>query len=136
MKNGAWLGSSGLKLIGDRRKYPYQDAAIIALDCISRGKLPLVVHHGRDRVARAILPHLQKHLPAARIMNMRWVPLSDNYVFRRNHAIDISFADPSLIPGGYYISRIHVPEDKEISAEKMELLLSGIKEYLLVVAGT
>ena len=64
---------------------------------------------------------------------MQWVPLSDNYTFRAEGAIDISFADPSLVPGGYYIPRIHVPADNDFSAEKLNLLVSGIQDYLLTI---
>ncbi len=133
LDNEEWglLGSGGLKKVWDRRGHPYQNADIIALDCVSRGSVPLVVYHHKHSTADRVLPFLKEHLPAARLINMRWVPLSDNYTFQEQGAIDISFADPSLIPGGYYIPRIHVPADKDFSAPKLDLLVSGLKDYLL-----
>lgn len=132
LDNEEWglLGSSGLKQLWDQQKYAYAGAAIISLDCVSRGSVPLVIYHHQNPAAQKILPYLQKYLPGARTFNMKWVPLSDNYTFRKEGAIDISLADPALIPGGYYIPRIHVPADRDFSAEKLEQLVAGINDYL------
>lgn len=124
------FGSMGLKQLWDRRKHPYAAADIIALDCVSRGTVPLVIYHHHAGPAWEVVPFLQKYQPAARALNMGWVPLSDNYIFRGEGAIDISLADPSLIPGGYHIPRIHTPADKDFSAERLSLLVAGIQDYL------
>lgn len=132
LDNEEWglFGSMGLKQIWDRRKHPYAGAAIIALDCVSRGSVPLVIYHHHAGAARKVVPFLQKYLPAARALEMGWVPLSDNYSFREESAIDISLAAPALIPGGYYIPRIHVPADRDFSAERTSMLVAGIQDYL------
>jgi hypothetical protein len=59
------------------------------------------------------------------------MPLSDNYAFRKAGAINISFADPSLIPGGYYIPKIHVPADNDLSPTNLSSLVTGLTEFLL-----
>ena len=61
---------------------------------------------------------------------MKGIPLSDNYTFRDLGAIDISYADRSIVPGGYYIPRVHTPMDKDFSPEKTALLVDGLRNYL------
>jgi hypothetical protein len=125
------LGSKGLKRLWDKQKHPYSDAAIISLDCISRGQKPLVIYHKDDTVAQQVSPFLQKHLPEAQTVDMGIIPLSDNYTFRKASAVNISFADPSLIPGGHYIPKIHVPADNDFSPANLSSLVAGLTEFLL-----
>ncbi len=130
--NEEWglLGSAGLKKVWDAQRHPYRQAAIINLDCISRGQVPLLVYHRVGTLAQKLRPYLHKHLPAIRIIDMKIVALSDNFTFRREGAVDISFADPTLIPGGYYISKIHTPADNDFSPERLLLLIQGLTEFL------
>jgi hypothetical protein len=125
------LGSSGLKRYWDKQKYPYQDAMIITLDVISRGRKPLVVYHYNDSVARRILPYLQKSRPETEKIDMGIVPLSDNYVFKSIGAVTISCVDPSIIPGGYTVPRIHTPQDNDFFPVRVCSLLTGISDFLL-----
>ncbi len=136
LDNEEWglLGSTGLKRIWDQRKHPYAAARIISLDCISRGSVPLIVYHHQDGAARQLLPFMQKVLPDTKKIDMKWVPLSDNFVFQKEGGIDISYADPALIPGGYYIPRIHVPADTDFSAERLGLLVAGLEDFLKIVS--
>lgn len=133
LDNEEWglLGSSALKQVWERDGHPFADAAIINLDCISRGRVPLIVHHGQDQLARRLRPFLQPRLPAARLLNMRRVPLSDNYPFRQQGAVNISFADPTLVPGGYDIPRIHTPADKTFAPARTLALIQGLTDFLL-----
>jgi hypothetical protein len=126
------LGSNGLKRYWDKHKYPYRDAAVINLDCITRGPIPLVVHHGQDKVASQLRPFLQKHLPQTTIFRLPYLPLSDNYTFRDIGAVNISYASRSLLPGGYYIPNIHVPADNDFSAERMVPLIGGLMDFVEV----
>jgi hypothetical protein len=132
LDNEEWglLGSGGLKEYWNKQGYPYQEAVIITLDCISRGRVPLVLHHGKDQHARHVLPYLQKYLPEAKIVNMRFIPLSDNFTFRKQGAIDITFTDRSLVPGGYYVPRIHVRQDNDLSPERLAACIDGLSDYL------
>lgn len=132
LDNEEWglLGSNGLKQVWETRGHPFGDAAIINLDCVARGAVPLLAHHGQDALARRLLPFVQRHLPAAHLLNMGRVPLSDNYTFRQQGAVDISFANPTLIPGGYAIPRIHTPADNDFDPRQLLLLLQGLGEFV------
>jgi hypothetical protein len=132
LDNEEWglLGSGGLKNHWDKQGHPYQDAVIISLDCISRGQVPLILHHGKAQYARQVLPCLQKYLPETRLVNMRFVPLSDNYTFHKQGAIDITFTDRALVPGGYYVPRIHVRQDNDLSPQRLAACVQGLVEFL------
>ena len=132
LDNEEWglLGSSGLKRVWDKQDYPYEGAKIINLDCISRGKKPLLVYHWNKSLAEQVLPYVNKYFANARTINMRWLPLSDNYTFRKLGALDISFADPALIPGGYVISKIHTPRDNDFFPEQLVPLIKGLSEFI------
>ncbi|KAA3656888.1 MAG: hypothetical protein DWQ04_29780 [Chloroflexi bacterium] len=132
LDNEEWglLGSAGLKMRWDKQDYPYKNAKIINLDCISRGKKPLLVYHWNNTLAEQVLPYVKKHFANARTINMRWLPLSDNYTFRKLGALDISYADPSLIPGGYVISKIHTPRDKDFFPENLAPLITALSEFV------
>jgi len=132
LDNEEWglLGSAGLKMLWDKQDYPYKNAKIINLDCVSRGKKPLLVYHWNNALAEQVLPYVQKHFANAKTINMRWLPLSDNYTFRKMGALDISYADPSLIPGGYVISKIHTPRDNDFFPEQLSPLINGLTEFI------
>lgn len=132
LDNEEWglIGSSALKRMWQKRSYLHSDTTIINLDCVSRGTKPLVVYHKNDRVAREVLPFLRPYLPETEMLDLKITPLSDNYTFRHQGAIDISYAEPSIIPGGYYIPRVHTPSDQDFSPEKTALLIDGLTDFL------
>ena len=137
LDNEEWglLGSIGLKQLWDKEGHPYQQAAIINLDCISRGQRPLLIYHKQAGLAQKLLPRLQKYLPTIKPVNMGPFPLSDNYTFRRQGAVDISYADPALIPGGYVIRNIHTPSDNDFTPENMIPLIHALTDYLQTEVG-
>ena len=124
------LGSNGLRKHWQQQRHPYQKANIICLDCVTRGQIPLVVYHKQDSIAKKVAPYMQNHLPQAEVLNLKYLPLSDNYVFKDLGAIDISYADVSTIPGGYYIPRIHTPKDNNFSTENLMPLLTSLTKFL------
>jgi hypothetical protein len=124
------LGSRSLKFVWAKRQHPYADAAIINLDCVSRGDIPLIVYHDDGSLAQRVAPFVQAQLPQARPIDMTWLPLSDNYTFKQEKAIDISFANKTLVPGGYYIPRIHTPADNDFNPERLALLLRGLADFV------
>lgn len=132
MDNEEWglFGSQAIKNNWDRQGYPYQQAALISLDCIARGRKPLVAYHKQAKLAQRLLPFIQKRLPEAVAIDMGWLPLSDNYTFRQVGAVDISFGEPSKLPGGYFIPRIHSPRDNDFSMERFFPLIQGLEEFL------
>ncbi len=132
LDNEEWglLGSTGLRKIWNAGGHPYGDARIINLDCISRGSIPLLVHHGDDRLARRLLPFLQAHFPPARPFDMGPVPLSDNYTFRDLAAVDISLAEPATLPGGFFIPRIHTPRDDDFNPARTGAVVAALANFL------
>jgi hypothetical protein len=131
LDNEEWglLGSAALKKIWDSEGHPYQQTDIINLDCIARGQKPLLAYHKHGQLAEKLLPFIQAHLPQAEAMDMGIMPLSDNYTFRRQGAVDISFADRSLFPGGYYIPRIHTPRDDDFTPDRFWPLIQALGDY-------
>ena len=123
-------GSKGLKRLWDRQGHPYSDALIVNLDCVSRGRTPLVVYHKDDSVARQIIPFLRERLPQARPFDLHRVVFSDNYTFRETGAVVISCTEPSLIPGGYHIPRIHTPRDNDFSPQNLAPLVTALAEFV------
>jgi hypothetical protein len=132
LDNEEWglIGSNALKRIWQRDNHLRANTIIINLDCISRGKIPLLIYHHNNRVAQEVLPFLEQHLPQAKMLDMKRVPLSDNYTFRERGAIDISYADPSIIPGGFYIPKVHSPGDKNFFPEKTAQLIDALTDFL------
>ena len=132
--NEEWglLGSGGLKELWDRRGYPYRNAVVISMDCISRGQVPLLIYNGKDHCARQVLPHLQKYLPEARLMSLGFIPLSDNFTFRDQGAMNITFTDRTILPGGYYVPRIHAPNDHDLASQRLASCVQGLYEYIEV----
>ena len=132
LDNEEWglLGSQALKNNWQENNHLKPDTIIINLDCVARGNIPLVVYHKRDRLARGVLPFLQSYLPRAITLDMKNMPLSDNFSFREYAAIDISVAEPSWVPGGYYIPKVHTPGDKDFSADKAARLIEGLADFL------
>jgi hypothetical protein len=124
------LGSAALKELWDKQGYPYHEAVIINLDCISRGRQPLIVYHREARLAHKVKACLANYLSEPKMVDMHIVPLSDNYVFRKQGAITISSVEPSLLPGGYYIPKIHVPEDQDFDSGKVYAWVAGLAEFV------
>jgi hypothetical protein len=89
-----------------------------------------VVYHKASRLAKAVLPYVQRHISVAEAIDMKGTPLSDNFTFREMGSIDISLAEPSLIPGGYYIPRVHTPKDDDFSSDNLQALIEGLTDFL------
>ena len=138
LDNEEWglLGSGSLKNFWEKNNYAYQKATIINLDCISRGQKPLLIYHHNEVVADRVLPFLETYLPNIEKMDMSIVPLSDNYTFKKIGAIDITYTDPAIIPGGYHVPKIHVPSDKDFYPERLLPLIQGLTEFVLHELGT
>ena len=134
LDNEEWglIGSNALKKIWQRENHLRANTIMINLDCISRGKTPLLVYHHNNRVAQEVLPFLEQHLPQTQMLDMKRVPLSDNFTFRERGAVDISYADPSVIPGGFYIPKVHSPSDKDFFPEKTAQLIDALTDFLEV----
>ncbi|MCP4143151.1 MAG: Zn-dependent exopeptidase M28 [Chloroflexi bacterium] len=132
LDNEEWglIGSNALKKVWQKENHLRVNTVIVNLDCISRGGIPLLVYHHNDRVAQKIRPFLEEQFPQTKMLDMKNIPLSDNYTFREKGAIDISYADQTIIPGGFYIRKIHTPSDKDFFPEKVGLLVDALIDFL------
>lgn len=132
LDNEEWglLGSNSLRQVWDQQGYPYEKAMIINLDCIARGQIPLLAYHKQGHVAERLLPYLREVMPQTICLDMKWLPLSDNFTFKELGAVDISFVDPSLIPGGYVIRRIHAPSDNDFDPSRTTLLMNALTSFI------
>lgn len=132
LDNEEWglIGSQALKSLWQKQGHLKESPKIINLDCVSRGQKPLVVYHKKSHLAEEVLPYLQHHLPETKMIDMKGTPLSDNFTFREMGSIDISLADPALIPGGYYIPRVHSPRDNDFSPDRLSALINGLIDFL------
>lgn len=132
LDNEEWglIGSKALKQLWEKQGYLEPDILLINLDCISRGQKPLVIYHKDEHLAKKTLPFLQHYLPQTEIFDMKNTPLSDNFTFRELGSIDISLADPALVPGGYYIPRVHTPGDNDFSPTRFSALIEGLTDFL------
>jgi hypothetical protein len=132
LDNEEWglIGSKALKRLWQKQGYLDGNPQIINLDCVSRGQKPLVVYHEDGHLAKAVLPYLQHHIPTAEAFDMKGIPLSDNFTFRDIGSIDISLAEPSIIPGGYYIPRVHTPKDDDFFPARLLALIEGLTDFL------
>lgn len=132
LDNEEWglIGSNALNRQWEKLGHLNSDTVIISLDCISRGEKPLIIYHKNDLTAKEVLPYLKQYLPETEIFDMKNIPLSDNYTFRNKGAIDITYADPSNIPGGYYIPKVHTPGDRDFYPKKTALLIDSLTNYL------
>jgi hypothetical protein len=132
LDNEEWglIGSQALKRHWEKQGYLDSNPLIINLDCVSRGRKPLVIYHKNKGLAQKVLPFLQLHAPQVEILDMKNTPLSDNFTFRALGAIDISLAEPSLIPGGYYIPRVHTPQDDDFSPDNLRTIIEGLTNFL------
>lgn len=132
LDNEEWglLGSNSLRQVWDQQRHPYKEAMIINLDCISRGRVPLLAYHKKGHVAERLLPYLRQVMPQTICLDMKWLPLSDNFTFKELGAVDISFVDPSLIPGGYVIRRIHAPSDNNFDPPHTALLINALTSFI------
>ena len=131
LDNEEWglIGSQALKKRWQKQGHLHSETIIINLDCVSRGRKPLVVYHKNDRMARKVLPFIQSYLPETEIFDMKHTPLSDNFTFRKEGAINISYTNPSIIPGGFYIPGIHSPNDRAFFPEKTALLIDESRRF-------
>ena len=132
LDNEEWglFGSSALQRIWRRKKHLRDETMLINLDCISRGKTPLLVYHKKNHLACKILPFLMENFVEVKMIDMKGIPLSDNYTFRERGAVDISFGDPALLSGGYLISDVHTPKDRDFHPEKTARLINALQNFV------
>ncbi len=136
--NEEWglLGSSDLRRYWLRHGIPFHRSKIISLDCIGQGNVPMVIQNGESNIAGILFEIMNKDRPETRLKNMKFIPLSDNFSFRHEGAVNISLFNKSLIPGGYYIVHAHSPRDKSVNAEHISWVAHRVLDYIYHLKNT
>ncbi|MEM9848169.1 MAG: M28 family peptidase [Bacteroidota bacterium] len=109
---------------------PFEEARIIALDCIAWGSTPIIVRNGASYVGNELLRVFQEERPEAQLLNMGLLPMNDNYVFRDAGAILVAFMDKAMIKNSYYIKNIHSVFDRKLDLNKVKWITDNIFEYM------
>lgn len=116
-------GSRALKKHWNKNNLLHQDLKIISIDCIGRGKIPVIVRNSPSELADDLKTEFSKKVSNTKLINMGFSPLSDNFNFREFGAVNISFMDKTIIPGGLYIKHIHSPLDNKVNLKNINLVV-------------
>lgn len=57
-------------------------------------------------------------------------PLSDNFNFRQYAAVDISLADPVLLPGGSHIAKGHTLWDNDFTPQNVLAVVNALTDFM------
>jgi len=136
--NEEWglLGSSDLRRHWLKSGIPFDRTNVISLDCIGRGSVPMVIQNGTSDVAQALYQIMHQDRSETRLKNMKFIPLSDNFSFRQEGAVNVSLFNKSIIPGGFYIIHAHSPRDKSVNADNISWVAERVLDYIKYVQNT
>ncbi len=123
-------GADHLRDIWNERGFPYQKAAIISLDCIGWGEIPVIVRNGDSELGEELIKAFQEKEEQSKLINLGIMPINDNYIFRDIGAIVITRMNPAQWKGGYYIKNIHLPLDNKIDMNKVAWVGDQVAAYI------
>ncbi|NJL74811.1 MAG: hypothetical protein HC892_07010 [Saprospiraceae bacterium] len=82
-------------------------------------------------VADELLSIFQKDKKESQAINMGWIPLNDNYVFKEEGAVLLAYMNPTIgWKGGYYIKNIHSPLDVKTDLNKIKWMTDQVSDYI------
>ncbi len=126
------LGAGLMRDRWRRRGFRFDRLPILSLDCIGRGQIPVVVRNGKAPAwGERLLQHLRTDEPEARYLDMAFLPINDNFVFRREGALVVTMMNPSWLPGGYYIDNIHTPLDNDFDPAKIDWVAERVWRFMV-----
>ncbi len=111
-----------------KQQFPAKTKKFITVGCVGRGEVPVIIYHKKDTLAKNLHEIFIKKSQKARIIRLPFYPLSDNYILGSSGAVNISWMDKTVIPGGYYIRNIHSPKDKDVDYNKLEIVTNVLFE--------
>jgi hypothetical protein len=124
------LGSSAHKAYMEKNKKIPPNCKVISIDCVGGSEeIPLIIRNGWSGYEPIFKEGLEKEFGLCKSVKII-LPASDNYPFIRYGAINISFVKETIIPGGYYIQKIHSRNDKTIDMEKIERLCNALSTQI------
>ena len=124
------LGSSAFVRYKNSMSIATNHLKVITLDCIGRGDIPMVIRNGKSAYAGALYEHLKQFNEQTQEMNSGIIPLSDNYSFKNQGAVNVSVFKRSWIPGGYVIENVHLPADKKIDFSRVDQVVNGVLSFI------
>ena len=123
------LGSFMQKKKWKKEGFEIFNKKFISIDCVAHGKVPVIVYHKNDATANQLHNLFFNQSIDSKILRLPFYPISDNYVFAENGAVNISWMDKTLIPGGYYIRNVHNPRDIDVDYDKIETVTDIVIDF-------
>ena len=102
---------------------------VISIDCVGNGKFPLIVRNSKSNYEEIFYKAFQENYEFCKSIRMI-LPCSDNYSFRKYGALNISFVNKAVMPGGYTISKIHSSKDNFIDINQIEKLTDVLADII------
>jgi len=124
------FGSNAHKKYLKKNNLLSNDCKIISIDCVGgKGEFPIIIRNSKSDYENIFKTAIEKEFGLCKSIKML-LPASDNYSFKKYGAINISFADNSLISNGYWIKNIHSSNDNEINLNRIEKLCETITKIV------
>lgn len=133
-----FVDNEEIGLFGSRAHYKYlknnnlinDSCKVFSIDCIGgTGNVPLIISNGKSEYLDSFKDALIDEFGDCKTVKMD-LPASDNYSFKRNGALNLSFVSKSIIPGGFYIKNIHSKRDKQIDFNRINRVCEIITKMI------
>jgi phosphoribosylamine--glycine ligase len=99
---------------------------IISIDCVGGvAKFPLIVRNSKSDYAKLFHDEIQKEFEDCKSIHS-FIPFSDNYSFTKYGALNISFVNKAIVPGGYSLPNVHSSNDVHIDLNRIEKLTDAL----------
>ncbi|MEM1328026.1 MAG: M28 family peptidase [Bacteroidota bacterium] len=130
--NEEWMliGATQLRKKWLEEGFEFDESRIICLDCIGWGDVPVIIRNGASHVGNELIDVFQEEKPESQLINMKAMPLNDNFVFRDEGAILVSMMKKAWWKGGYYIPNIHSIFDKKLDLNAIKWVTHNLLAYL------
>jgi hypothetical protein len=124
------FGSREHKRYLEKEKLISPNCKIISIDCVGGiAKFPLIVRNSKSDYAEIFQQEVQKVFENCKSVHS-FIPFSDNYSFRKYGALNISFVNNAIVPGGYSLPNVHSPKDVHIDLPRIEKLTYALMNII------
>lgn len=104
---------------------------IISLDCIGRGRYLGLIHNGPLLAfGKSLVATYEQTATKLKVLNLKQIPLNDNFIFRDLGAILLVRLNKSWWPGGFFVPHIHSPLDFGTDQGMVEEVVEPLVSYL------
>jgi len=116
------FGSREHKRYLEKEKLISSNCKIISIDCVGGvAKFPLIVRNSKSDYAKLFHDEIQKEFEDCKSIHS-FIPFSDNYSFTKYGALNISFVNKAIVPGGYSLPNVHSSNDVHLNLPRIEKL--------------